>query len=160
MLISENLASAIWEQISHERYNSNLYLFVCGYLRNKGLNNLAKHFEEQHQEEINHSKMFFDLLTDMNTEVKMLEIDGCDLTFANIMDVATAYFEREVQTTNSINEIKKLAIEEDNPVVEEFMRKMIVLQQAEYAEATDFQDKALLTGGDWKFVMLWDIGLG
>ena len=39
------------------------------------------------------------------------------------------------------------------------MRKMLVLQQNEYAEATDFMDKAQLTGGDWMNVLIWDSGL-
>ena len=39
------------------------------------------------------------------------------------------------------------------------MRKMIAMQQKEYAESTDFMDKAELTGGDWKFVMLWNATL-
>ena len=54
---------------------------------------------------------------------------------------------------------KELAIDEDCPVVEEFMRQMIVLQRQEYAEATDFQDKANLTSGNWMNVMLWDLSL-
>ena len=62
-LIGEDLRTAICEQIGHEIYNANLYLFICGFLRNKGLDNLAKHFEGQHGEETEHAKEFFNLLT-------------------------------------------------------------------------------------------------
>ena len=158
-LMSENLANAIHEQIGHEKYNSHLYLYICGYLRNKGLNGLAKHFEEQHEEEFKHSKMFFDLLTDLNTDVKIPEIDAIDIIFNNVLDIGKTYLDREVLTTTSINEIKKMSIDEDNPVVEEFMRKIIVLQQNEYSEATDWNDKAELTAGDWKAVFMWNMAL-
>ena len=157
-LINDSLASSIWEQIVHEKYNANIYLYICGYLKNKGLDNLAKHFMEQHDEETEHSKLFFNLLTDLNTEVKILEVPGCNFNFNNVLDVAEAYLQREITTTNNIGEIKNLAIETNNHVVEEFCRTMLTKQQAEYEEATTWQDRANMTGGDWKFVMLWDIG--
>jgi ferritin len=158
-LISDNLNSALVEQIGHEKYNSSLYLFIAGFLKNKGFNNIASHFEEQHKEEFDHSKMIYDLLTDLNSPIMVPEINEVNIPFNSIIDIAIAYLQREIDTTNSLNEIKHLAIDEDNPVVEEYMRKMLVIQQNEYAEATDFLDKAQLTGGNWMNVLIWDIGL-
>jgi ferritin len=158
-LISNELNSALCEQLGHEKYNSSLYLYIAALLKNKGFNNLASHFEEQHEEEFNHSKMIYDLLTDLNTPVYIPEVNQIDMPFETIIDLANAYLNREIETTTSLNEIKKLAVEEDNPVVEEYMRKMLVIQQNEYAEATDFVDKANLTGGNWMNVLVWDVGV-
>jgi ferritin len=158
-LISDTLAEALNNQIAHERYNATIYLYIAGYLKNKGFEKLASIFEGQHDEEMGHSKIIFDLLTDMNTSVIMREIDEVSIDFSNIIDVANAYLGREIITTQSLDDIKNLAIEEKNPVVEERIREMIKLQQNEYAEATDFMDKAEITGGDWKFVLMWDLGL-
>lgn len=158
-LISDNLIEVLCEQLGHEKYNANLYLFVSGYLKNKGLNNLGKFFEDQHDEETEHSKMIFKILTDLNGPVKIPEILGVDIPINTIQDVAKLFLDREIITTTSLDEIKKLAIDENNPVVEEFMRKMIKLQRKEYEEALDFMDKAEITGGDWKFVLMWDLGL-
>lgn len=155
-LMSDNLKNAICEQIGHELYNANLYLFICGFLRNKGLDNLAKHFEGQQHEEMGHSKEFFNLLTDLNTDVVIPEIDEINMFLSSIRDVAKVYLDREILTTSSINEIKKLAITEDNPVVEEKMRAMIAKQQHEYEEATSFSDKAELMS-EWWQCALWDI---
>jgi ferritin len=160
VLIEESLVESLQEQIGHEKYNANLYLYIAGFLKNKGFNNIAKHFVEQHAEETGHSLMIFDLMTDLNAPIKIPEIDAIDMPINSIMEIAEAYLNREILTTESLDEIKKLAIEQSNPVVEEFMRKMLVLQQNEYAEATDFMDKSQLTGNDWKWVFMWDIGLG
>ena len=159
-LISAELNSALCEQIGHEKYNSSLYLFIAGFLKNKGLNNIGKHFEGQHEEELSHSKMIFDILTDLNSPIRVPEIGEVDLQFSSILDIANTYLEREIETTKSLEAIKQLAIDQENSVVEEFMREMIKLQRNEYAEATDFMDKSELTGGDWKFVFMWDLGLG
>src|SRR5512137_1620514 len=104
-LISETLKDALCEQIGHEKYNANLYMYVCGYLRGKGFDNLSKRFLEQHQEETEHSLEFFNLLTDLNAEVHIPEIDAIGLPFGNIVDVATAYLNREILTTTSIQEL-------------------------------------------------------
>lgn len=158
-LMSDNLRNALCQQISHEKYNSNLYMYICGFLRNKGLDNLAKHFEEQHNEEFEHSIEFFNLLTDLNADVIIPEIDEIDFPIAVIHDIAMVYLDREILTTTSINEIKKMAISEDCPVVEEKMRDMISKQQVEYEEATSFMDKAMLFP-EWWMCGLWNESMG
>ena len=158
-LISDNIVESLQWQLTHEKYNANLYLYICGYLKNKGLENLASHFMQQHDEETEHSKIIFELLTDLNCNVIMNQIDEINIPFNSILDVATAYLNREMLTTESLNDIKNQSINENNPVVEERIREMIKLQQNEYAEASDFNDKAEITGGDWKFVLMWDLGL-
>jgi len=158
-LISDNLKDALIEQIGHEIYNSHLYLFIAGFLKNKGLNNLAKHFEGQFKEEQDHSKMIFDLLTDLNTDIRLPSIESVELNIENIMDIAQKYLDREIETTESLNEIKVLAMEDQNPIVEERIRRMVELQQHEYAEATDFMDKAEITGNLWMNVFIWDLGV-
>jgi ferritin len=158
-LISEQLCSSVCEQISHELYNSNLYAYIAAFLKNKGLDNLAAIFNGQREEEFGHSKMFIDFLTDMGAPVKIMEVPACDMTFGSILDIAQAYVDREILTTANIDAIKHLAIDESNPVAEEFLRGMIKIQQAEHEESLSFQDSAQLTEGDWKFVMLWDKSL-
>jgi ferritin len=159
ILISNNLSSVLSEQIGHEKYNANLYLFIGAFLKNKGFEHIAKFFEGQHDEETSHAMMIYTLLTDLNAPVVIPEIPRIELSFSSIIDIAHQYLNREILTTESLNDIKKLAIDEDNPVVEERMREMIKLQQNEYAEATDFLDKAELTGGDWWKVMVWDMDI-
>lgn len=157
-LITDNIVESLQLQLAHEKYNANLYMYICGYLKNKGLDNLASHFDKQHDEETEHSKIIFELLTDLNCDIIMNQIDEISMPINNILDIAKIYLDREILTTESLNDIKKQAIDEDCPVVEERMREMIKLQQNEYAEATDFNDKAEITGGDWKFVLMWDLG--
>jgi len=157
-LISETLRGAICEQIGHELYNANLYLYICGILRNKGFDNIAKHFEGQQAEETSHAMEFFNLLTDLNANVNIPEINEINISLVSIREIATAYLEREVATTQSIDALKKMSISQQNPVVEEKMREMITKQQKEYEEATSFMDKAELMP-EWWQVMLWDLSL-
>jgi ferritin len=157
-LISDELNAALCEQIGHEKFNANLYLFLAALLKNKGLDGLAKHFYEQHDEETHHSLMITEILTDLSSPVKIPEIDEVDIQINTVLDLADIYLQREILTTESLDAIKKLAIDENNPVVEEALRDMIHLQRAEYDEATSWSDKAQLTGGNWMNVFIWDLG--
>ena len=159
MLISENLRKAICEQVGHEKYNANLYIYISSFLKNKGLDNIAKHFESQHDEETGHSLEFISLLTDLNADVVIPEVPEISMPFPTIIDVAKFYLAREILTTTTINAIKKAALEEDNPIVEEKMREMITKQQNEYAEATTFLDRAMLML-EWWQCALWDASIG
>jgi len=157
-LISDDLKSAIENQIAAEKYNANVYLYVCGYFRSNGCNNIANFFLSQHSEETEHSVLLFNLLTDLNVFPKIPNIDECDMQFSNIKNVADLFLQREIETTNSLNSLKEFAIEEKNPVAEERMRQMLIIQQSEYAEATDFMDKAYAMN-DWSDIILWDLSL-
>lgn len=160
-LISDNLKASLVEQFGAEKYNSHVYLYIASYLNGKGLNNLANIFEKQHEEEQNHSLMIYNLLTDLGVSFDFPEVNGCNMPFETIIDIANLFFDREVLTTTSLNEIKMQAESESGTasVVAERMREMLLLQQNEHEESTTFLDQAMLTGGDWKFVMLWDVSL-
>lgn len=158
-LISDSLKESLVQQIAEEKRNGNIYLSIASYLNGRGLSNLAKKFEEQHSEETEHSLILYKLLSDLSIVFVVPQIETYDISsIDNIVSLAELYLEREVQTTESLGEIKKQAIDEDNYVVEERIREMIKLQQSEYTESTEFLDKANLLK-EWWQVALWDLSL-
>jgi ferritin len=157
-LIDTELMNAIQGQIGHELYNSHIYLYVAGDLKNRGLDNIADIFIEQYKEEQGHAKIFFDLLTDLSIPVIIPSIESCEMLITSISDIAQLYLDREILTTESLDEIKHMAIDNSNPVVEERLRSMILIQQKEYEEATGFMDKSQLFK-EWWQVGLWNEAL-
>lgn len=161
-LISESVRESLITQLGMEKYNANLYLSIASMLKGKGLDNLAKIFESQHDEEEEHAKLIYKLLTDLNESFNLPQIDECNVAINSILDVGELYLSREVETTNSLKEIRIQAADESNggcPVVEVFMIKMLKKQQAELAEATSFRDKSSLFP-EWWQVALWDSSMG
>ena len=157
-IFNDNVISAIWEQIRHERTNASVYMYIGAFLKNKGLDKLASKFEEQHDEETNHAKKLVSLLTDLNAPVTILDIPKVDLSINSILDVANAYLDVEIRTTNQLTALKNLAIQENTSIIEELIREMIAMQQKELEEATTFLDKAMLLT-EWWQVALWDSSL-
>ena len=158
-LISETLREAFINQISHEQYNSNLYLYIAGFFRNKGLDKLADKFLGQYEEEISHTKKIFDFLTDMNALIEINGVDKVELNINFIKDVSEAYLQREIITTDNLEQIKAITIKDNHGVAEEFIREMINLQRNELAEASVFSDLAELCGS-WLDVKLVFEGVG
>jgi ferritin len=157
-LISDTLGESLVGQLADEKRNANLYLSIASYLNGKGLSMLAKRFEEQYEEENSHALMIYRLLSDLGFVFVVPTIDEYSASFETIKGIAELYLLREQLTTESLGEIKKLAVEEDNHVVEQAMRELISKQQEEYAEATDFCDKASMLP-EWWQVSLWDLSL-
>jgi len=155
-LISEGLRDALVEQVSQEFYNSNFYLRLAVFLENKGMPNHAKLYRSAHHEEHEHAIHIVNLLSDLNVIFDFPSIDGCSHVFGSFLDVATAGYEREYETTQSLIALKNMAIEEDNGIVEESIRGLIAKQQWEMAEASEILDKAKVIGSDWKAAVLLD----
>jgi len=161
-LISESVREAHITQLAMEKYNANLYLSIASFLKGKGFDNISKHFENQHNEEETHALMLYKLLTDLNEIFCVPAIDDCSLNITTIEDIGVLYLQREIETTNSLKEIRLQSSDENEggcPVVETRMIEMLKLQQDELAEATTFFDKAKIIGDDWKTALLWDASL-
>lgn len=159
-LLSQELIDVLCLQLVHEKFNSTAYMYIAGWLRNKGLNNIAEKFMGQWKEEIEHSKQIFDFLTDMNCPVSMDSVDSVDFEITTMSSISSFYLDREILTTTSLEEIKKMCIEENNGVAEEFLRQMINQQRAELEEASTFYDEMQLIGDAWALIKLYDLGIG
>ena len=157
ILISDELKEALLDQWVEEKTNSSIYISIGAWFKNKGFDNLGKFFMDASLEEDGHAKQIVDIMTDLNIDFMVKEIPS----FEGVMDctaVAGIFLSREEQTTDSLNELKKLSMEE-NPIIEEFSRKMISQQQAEMEEALSFFDKVQIVGNDYKMLLLWDLSL-
>lgn len=162
-LISDEVSDALVTQWSEEVYNAHLYLTIEIFLRKQGLDKIADLFKGQWEEEQEHARIIQTLLTDLDAVYRVPAIRGCEgAVLANLMDIASLYLRREVITTQSLEAIRAMAQSAPDsgcPVVEQRMREMIILQQAELAEATTFMDKASKIGDDWSLAVVWDASL-
>jgi len=153
--LSDDLSALLLEQYAEERFNSSFYLYIAGFLKNKGLNGLAKHFESQHSEEVEHSLLIYNFLIDLNTPFKVNESDSIDFPINTISDISEKYAEREIATTEHLQEEVKQAEMDSNGIAVEFLREMVNKQRSEMKEVFDFQDNAVLCGDDWYKVKVW-----
>lgn len=161
-LISENIKSALVEQLGMEIGNSNFYMRVSVFLKSRGLENLAEHFYSQTKEEREHADIIYKLLTDLNEDFSIPEIPEMNVNYNNFLELAEEYLKKEETTTISLREIKEMAEDDTGAggsVVESVMLSMIATQQKELEESSTMVDKANLLK-EWWQVALWDLSLG
>lgn len=161
-LISENIRSALVEQLGMEIENSNFYMRVSVFLKSKGLENLAEHFYSQTKEEREHADIIYKLLTDLNEDFPIPEIPEINVSYSSFLELAEEYLKKEEATTISLKEIKEMAKDESGAgcsIVESVMLSMIAMQQNELEESSTMLDKANLFN-EWWQVALWDSSLG
>jgi len=157
-MISEILLNSLLDQWVEETENSHTYLYAGAFLKNKGFDNMGKFFMDASKEEVEHAQSILDLLTDLNLPFEPRPIQNMAFPISSILDIASKFLGRETQTTESLQNIRDIAMSEDASIIEEHMRKMIVDQRSEMSESLSFMDKALIAE-DWKTVLLWDLEL-
>lgn len=160
MKISEDLYNALLNQWVEEKENSHTYLYIGAYLRNKGLDKMGKFFFDASHEEDEHAQSILNLLTDLNLDFIPRTITEQVFDCSTISLVADRFLQREMQTTQSLQEIKEIAMNDSSSgfdaVIEEHIRKMISQQQSELEESLSFKDKANIFT-EWWQVALWDL---
>ena len=90
-LMNENLENALNIQYNIERQNQAKNLFIAQFLKNRGFENLGSKFLAQAKEEYEHSEIIFNLLTDMNIEVKIDGLQPVNFPINSIEDIAKFY---------------------------------------------------------------------
>lgn len=157
MKISEKLNAMINKQIAHEALNNMKYIQIYSYFENLQLLHLAKKFKSQAEEEISHRNQLLDYLNDRyGGIVKVDEIPASDLTLNNLLDVANAYLETELLTTDLIESILEQCELEKSYIDRKFLEEFLSQQLEEELGADEFMKKVLMV----KDILLFDATLG
>jgi ferritin len=111
--LSENLNDALNEQVMIELLNQNKYMQIQSLFEDMQLKNLAKFFKEQSAGENGHANLFMDYINDRTGgKVKIEEVSAPIIDFTDINSIADFYVLTEQQTTESIESLYNLALEE------------------------------------------------
>lgn len=147
--VSKKLEVAINEQIMHEAENSFFYLSIYNWLQARSYK-AAKFFKIQVEEEKVHMQKFIDYLlmktNEVNVPVINLQKAGKDIEFKNLYQILQEAQKAEEETTKRINDLVKLAKEENEHSAFEFLQFFIKEQDEEMDWARNFLDKAIILG--------------
>jgi len=124
--LSENLNDALNQQIMIELGNQNKYMQIQSLFENMQLKNLAKFFKEQSAGENDHANLFMDYINDrIGGKVKIEEVNSPIINFEDINSIADFYVKTEQETTESIESLYNLALEEKSYIDLGFLEKML-----------------------------------
>ena len=132
--MSDELSVLFMKQIAHEQLNANIYVTMSNYFGSIGLVNCHKWFSAQTKEELEHAEILYNFLTEAGVEICLEPIDKPDLPNESV-ELMKKYLETEIGTTESIKELAKQALLDNDFISFKFLNNFIYRQLAEESEA-------------------------
>jgi bacterioferritin B len=122
MLISKELESAINAQIGNEFSASMQYVAIAGYFEDQNLRLLAKTFFDQAEEEKDHAMKFVHYLLETQSSLRIPDIPAPRHDFSSAEDAVAAALDWEKEVTGQINDLMKIAMDQNDYLSQSFLR--------------------------------------
>lgn len=130
IMISKNLAKAINEQINAEMWSAYLYLSMSQDAHSKGFLGASHWFKLQFAEEQEHAEKFIEYLHSQCERVILTPIAAVETKWDSVLDAFKDTLEHEKKVTAMINNLCKIA-DEDNDVAAQNMLAWFIDEQIE-----------------------------
>lgn len=132
MRLTQALNSALNQQILHELRNENIYSQIESFFEDMQLKNLALYFRNQSLQEKSHADKFIQYVNSRTGgKVTITEVDSPSLLLDSVENVANAVVSTEEGTTESIEAIMDLVLEEKSFIDMSFIESMLLEQVEE-----------------------------
>jgi len=132
-MLKKRVLEALGEQVNKEIYSAYFYLGMSAYAKSKGLSGFANWFYKQWGEELLHAKKMFDYIHEKGERITLLAIDRPPQDFSSGRDLFERTLAHEKKVTGFINNLVKLAREENDKATEEFLQWFVKEQKEEEA---------------------------
>ncbi len=131
MLISQELESAINQQVGNEFGASLQYVSIASYFKNEDLEQLAAFFARQADEERMHAMKFVGYVLDTGGQVRIPAIPATRYDFQSAEDAVQTALTWELEVTRQINGLMDIAVEKRDYMGQDFLRWFITEQREE-----------------------------
>jgi len=134
-MIGKKVEKAFNEQIKNELESAYIYLSMAAYFHSEGLDGMAQWMRVQTQEELVHAMKFFDHIKERDGRVKLLDVKQLKTEWSSPLEAFRDALEHEKFITGKINELVKLARQEDDEPAGNFLQWFVKEQIEEEANA-------------------------
>lgn len=159
-MLSKAMQDAINEQINKELYSSYLYLSMAAYFESTGLPGFATWMRAQSQEELEHALKFFDYVNERGGRVELDAIEKPTVAWESPLAVFEATYEHEQMVTALINNLYKVALEENDYASQVMLHWFIDEQVEEEASVSQIVDSLERVGDKGQGLIMLDRALG
>jgi len=160
MAIKEKLVQAINKQINAELYSSYLYLAMAAYFESNNWMGFAQWMKVQLREENTHAMKFYEYLVIRGGRVVLSAIDAPDREWKSPLGVFEAVYAHEVKVTAMVNDLLKLARDEQDTATEVMLQWFINEQVEEEANALLILEKLKMIKDSTNGLFMLDHKLG
>ena len=131
MIISEQMNSALNEQIGNEFKASLQYVAIAAYFARESLPELAGHFYRQAGEERDHAMRFVTFMVDAGGEVHIPAIPAARSSFGSAAEAVQKALDGEIAVTQQITDLVDQAIKESDHITHNALQWFVTEQLQE-----------------------------
>lgn len=146
MLLSKKLNETLNAQIGNEFGASMQYLHIAAYFDAMSLNNFAKFFFMQAQEENAHAMKLLNFVLETGSPLQIPVIPQQKADFASAEDAVAAALEWEMEVTKQIYNLMDIAVTDKDYISQRFLDWFISEQLEEISSMTTLLDKVKMAG--------------
>jgi ferritin len=129
-MIGQRMQDAMSEQIKNETFSAYLYLAMAADFEANGFGGMAQWMKAQAQEELGHALRFFNHISERGGRVELQAIDKPQKEWDSPLDAFKAALKHEEFITGTIDDLAKLA-DEENDRAAGIMLQWFVTEQVE-----------------------------
>lgn len=144
-MLSQKMVDALNQQINKEINSAYLYASMEAWFLKSSLDGFANWMKIQTQEELKHARKIYDFIIERNNSVKLLMIEQPQNEWKNLEDVFEQSLEHEKYITSEINNLYKIANEENDIATMVFLQWFVSEQIEEEDSIRKILDKIKMT---------------
>jgi ferritin len=146
--LSEKLSTALNEQMTKEAHASQIYLSYAAWADNNGFAGIANFLFRHAAEERNHMMKILEYILNRGAKAKVSAIPAPATDPVSVNNCFEKVFEHEIDNTNSIYKVVKMALDEEDWATWNFLQWFVKEQIEEENLANYLMDKITLAGGE------------
>lgn len=131
MIINQRTAEAMNDQIQSEFHASSQYVAMAIYFDEQGLPDLAQFFYRQAEEEREHAMKFVQFLLETGAKPLIPGLPEVRNEFVDAADVVQTALDQELMVTDQINNLVRIAVEENDFTSNNFLQWFVEEQVEE-----------------------------
>jgi ferritin len=159
-MLKTKVQEALNQQINAELASAYLYLSMAAYFDAKNFTGMAHWMRVQAQEEVGHAMRIYKHVNDRQGRVLLTAIEAPKTEWQSPLEVFENAYHHEQKVTSLINNLVKIALQENDYATQSFLQWFIDEQVEEEAAANVIVEKLRLVGDKGHALIMLDKGLG
>jgi ferritin len=159
-MISDEMQSALQQQLNDEFYSAYIYLAMSAYCAHIDFNGAAGWLKHQYEEEQMHATRIYNYLIDQGAHVVLQDIGQPPSEFGSILEVFQSSLEHEQAMSRRLNNLSDQALKEKDHATYNLLQWFVNEQVEEEATVGEIISKIKLVKEDGYGLLMIDNELG
>ncbi len=159
-MLSNNLETALNDQIKHELYSAYFYLAMSAWAESNNMPGAAKWLGKQAQEEQSHALKIYGYVHDRSGKVVLQAIPQPPAAYTSLLDVFEQVKEHEAKVTSLVNRLYEIALKENDYASQVELQWFVKEQVEEEKNAATIVDALRSVGTQGASLFMVDRWLG